>query len=222
MFNLRRVAQAVRPSHQPRMPWNRVNSLIDGTYGFAATVLMLRLGAPAYREGELGAALAQQAPYYLLFALGFIQIIAAWSVMRRLASWTTGIDFYGMLLAFLAMMMWATTPFTIDLLAGAIDDPADFVSAMRQLSLTLLISMAAYVGMFWRLDRCGFFRPGLDPDVFGFLRLASYTAVLWPATAYAFTYVSGWASLAVLTGFIVLTLAPLDAMSTEQYDAVET
>jgi hypothetical protein len=203
------------------MPWARVNSLIDGIYGFAATVLMLRLATPVYREGDLGPALADQAPYYLLYALGFVQIVAAWSVLRRLASWSTGIDFYGMLLGFVALMMWATTPFTIDVLAGAVDNAADFASAMRLLCVTLMVSMVGYVGLFLRQERCGYFRQDLDPDVFGFARIASYTTIVWPATAFALSYVSGWASLAVLTGFIALTLAPLDAMSTEQYDAAE-
>jgi len=126
-----------------------------------------------------------------------------------------------MLLGFVALMMWATTPFTIDVLAGAVDNEADFESAMRLLCITLMVSMVGYTGMWWRLERCGYFREGLDPDVFGFARLASYTTIVWPATAYAVSFASGWASLAVLTGFIVLTLAPLDAMSTEQYDAAE-
>ena len=50
--------------------------------------------------------------------------------------------------------------------------------------------------------------------------LAAYTAALWPAAAFGLSYVSGWAGLAPIVVVVVLGLVPLDAMATEQYDAM--
>jgi uncharacterized membrane protein len=205
------------PAHQPRLPWARANNLIDGLYGFAATVLMLRLAVPVYEEGRLGAALVDQIPSYLLYVLGFLQIVGSWSVLRRLSSWSTGIDFYGMVCAFLTMLMWATTPFAIDVMAGAADNEADFASAVRLMAYPLVFGMVAYTGLFWRLERTGSFRDGLDPDVFAAARVVSYTVVAWPVTVIVLSYVSAWAGLAGLVGLVALSLIPLEAMSTEQY-----
>ncbi len=123
------------------MPWGRVNNLIDGVYGFSATLLMLNLSVPDYDEGQLGAALLAEVPEYLVYLLGFAQIIGAWSVLRRMSSWCVGIDYYGMLLAFLALAMWATTPFTLDLMSQTIHTEPDFTAAVRMLAVTSFVSM---------------------------------------------------------------------------------
>jgi uncharacterized membrane protein len=199
------------------MPWSRINSLVDGIFGFSATVLMLRLATPIYERGKLGAALVEQAPSYFLYGLGFVQIVGAWSVLRRVSSWTIGVDFYGMLLTFITLMMWATLPFTLDILAGAWGNEADVVSITRLMSLTLLVGMVAFTALWWRLERLGSFRDGLDPEMFAFARLVVYTVSAWPVTAYLLTYVNVWASLGVYIGSALLSLIPLEAMTTEMY-----
>ncbi len=203
------------------MPWDRFNNLIDGVFGFSLTVLMLRLAAPVYDEGQLGAALIQQAPYYLLYCVGFLQIIGAWSVLRRLSSWTTGVDFYGVLLALLALMMWATLPFTLDILTRALGDPHDEASAARLMSLTLLAGMLGLSGLFLRLEQRDCFRADLDPHLFAAVRLTSYTVVAWPIAVFVLSYVTVWASLGVYLGAVLLSLLPLEAMTTEQYAAMD-
>lgn len=208
---------SLRLKNQPRMPWSRVNSLIDGIFGFSATVLMLRLGAPLYERGELGTALLEQAPYYLLYGLGFLQIIGAWSVLRRVSAWTIGIDYVGMLLAFGALMMWATLPFTTDILAGALDDRADFASIVRLMAVTLLLGMLALMGLWRRQERLLWFREAVDADALAFLRVVIYTLPAWPLTVFALTYVNAWAALCVYIGSALLSLAPLEAGTTELY-----
>lgn len=201
------------------MPWNRINSLVDGIFGFSATVLMLRLATPIYEEGELGAALVKQAPSYFLYGLGFLQIVGAWSVLRRVSSWTIGVDFYGMLLAFVTLMMWATLPFTLDILASAIGNDADVASIARMMSLTLLTGMVALTALWWRLERLGYFREGLDPDVLALSRVVTYTITAWPVASFLLTYVNVWAALGVYAASAVLSIIPLDAMTTELYAA---
>ena len=218
MIDLPYVTSSLRPTRQPRLPWGRVNSLIDGVFGFSATVLMLRLGTPVFEEGGLGAALTEQAPYYLLYAVGFVQIVGTWSVLRRLSQWSIGLDFYAMLLAFSTLMMWATIPFTVDVLAESIGNDDDMAAAVRLMATTLLVGMVAYTALFWRLEKCGWFREDLDQRVFAVARLVSYTVVAWPATTLLLTFVSPWAALLVYAGSVVLSLIPLEAMTTEQYE----
>ena len=219
VIRMRRVAQSFRPANQPRMPWSRINSLVDGIFGFSATVLMLRLATPVYEEGELAAALMEQAPAYLLYGLGFLQIVGAWSVLRRVSSLTIGVDFYGMLLAFVTLMMWATLPFTLDILANAIGNDADVASIARLMSLTLLIGMIAFTALWLRLERLGYFREGLDPDVLALSRVVVYTLAGWPVTSFLLTFVNVPAALGVYTASALLSLIPLDPMTTELYSA---
>jgi uncharacterized membrane protein len=219
VFNVRRVGQSLLPANQPEVPWDRVNNLIDGVFGFSATVLMLRLATPVYREGELGSALIDQAPYYLVYGLGFLQIVGTWYVMRRMSAWSTGIDFYGMLFAIGALMMWATLPFTLDVLTVAIGNADDVASALRLMSLTLLAALLAFTGLWWRLERRASFREDLDPDVFACARLAAKTIAVWPVAVYMLSYVTIWGSLAVYVTAVSLSLLPLEPMTTEQYAA---
>lgn len=219
MVSVLRVVASFHPHNQPLMPWSRFNNLIDGVFGFSLTVLMLRLAAPVYAEGQLGAALMEQAPYYLLYCVGFLQIIGAWSVLRRLSSWTKGIDFYGVLFALLALMMWATLPFTLDILMSALGNRNDEASAARLMSLTLLVGMVGLTGLFLRLERRGCFRADLDPHQFAVVRLTVYTVVAWPVAVFVLSYVTVWASLGVYLGAVLLSLLPLEAMTTEQYAA---
>lgn len=199
------------------MPWGRINNLIDGIFGFSATVLIFRLATPDYEEGKLGAALLDQAPSYLLYGVAFLQIVGTWSTLRRLSSWTLGIDFYGMLCAFFALMMWATLPFTTDILASALGNDEDVASIARLMSLTLLGGMLAFTALWWRLERVGSFRVGLDQDVFRFTRVVVCTLWVWPVAVYVLSYINVWASLGAYAGAVLLSLIPIEPMTTEMY-----
>lgn len=221
VLNLRPALVALRPSRHPRMPWNRINSLIDGIFGFSATVLMLRLAAPVYERGELGAELLQQVPSYLLYLGGFFQLLSAWTLVRRMSSWTTGIDFIGMLLVFASLTMWATSPFTVEVIADAVGHDADFGAAVRLQMVTLAVANAGFACSVWWLHRRGYYRDGLDPAVLALALLGSFTAPVWPVLGFLLTYIDPWAGLAALVVAVLLALAPLDAMSTEMYDAAD-
>jgi uncharacterized membrane protein len=221
VIDVRYVAASFKPSRVPLMPWTRVNSLIDGIFGFSATVLMLRLATPAVAEGQLGPALLDQAPSYALYAMGFLQTIGTWSVMRRLSQWSVGLDYYAMVFAFATLMMWATLPFTVNVLAEAVGNEADVESAVRLMALTLLLGMIGYTALFWRLDHCGWLRDDLDPRILDAARWVSYTIVAWPLAVFALSYVNAWVALAVYIGAALLSIAPLDAMSTRQYAELE-
>ena len=80
---LNRLLPPLRPSEQPTFSWSRVEPFIDGLYAIAATLLVLELRPPEIERGHLGHALLDQWPIYLVYALGFIQMIGGWAASRR-------------------------------------------------------------------------------------------------------------------------------------------
>ena len=121
----------MRPSNQSRFPWARVDAWIDAVYAIAATLLVLELHPPHADEGQLGQALLDQWPLYLIYTMGFIQIAGGWSVLRRLSAWTGHLDHYALSLAFAAQLGYVLTPFTMAVLADSVHDRADFTALAR-------------------------------------------------------------------------------------------
>src|SRR5690242_17670977 len=93
-----RQALSLRPSNHPVHPWDRLSTLIDGIYAIAATLLVLELKPPHTQPGGLGHELLHQWPHYGVYALGFLQVAAGWTVMRRVSAGSRGIDHYATLL----------------------------------------------------------------------------------------------------------------------------
>jgi len=89
---------SLRPSQHARFGWGRVDAFLDAVYAIAATLLVLELQPPDAEHGHLAAALIDQWPTYLVYALGCIQIVGGWGVMRRISAWSSGLDHYAMLL----------------------------------------------------------------------------------------------------------------------------
>src|SRR4051794_6847696 len=88
----------LRPSAQARFGWGRVDAFLDAVYAIAATLIVLELRPPEAEEGHLASALVDQWPIYLVYALGFVQMVAGWGVMRWISAWSRGLDHYSMLL----------------------------------------------------------------------------------------------------------------------------
>jgi len=87
----------LRPSQQARFGWSRVDAFLDAVYAIAATLLVLELRPPKAEAGDLAAALIDQWPTYLVYTLGFIQIVGGWGVLRRISAWSRGLDHYAMM-----------------------------------------------------------------------------------------------------------------------------
>ena len=207
----------MRPSNQSRFPWARVDAWIDAVYAIAATLLVLELRPPHADEGQLGQALLDQWPLYLIYTLGFIQIAGGWSVLRRLSAWTGHLDHYTLSLAFAAQLGYVLTPFTMAVLADSVHDRADFTAAVRLLAIVMSFSMLAFAGCFLYLDKGGFFRTDLDPGLFRIAYAMSMSVAFWPLLTLALTFVIGPWALGVMVMHLLAIMIPLDALSTEQY-----
>lgn len=209
------------PSKQPHFPWARVDPLIDAIYAIAATLLVLDLRPPRAPAGHLGHALMSQGSRYLVYAMGFLQIIAGWSVLRRIGATVTGLDAYASLLLFCSMLTYTVTPFTLSVMADATGNHEDFTSAVRLMALVLLFSMISFTALVGYLGRYGLFRTDLDPGLFGLARLIAVTAWVWPLATFLLSYAIGPWALAPAVLLFALSLAPLDLLTTEQYAHTE-
>jgi len=205
-----RLLPPLRPSEQPTFSWTRVEPFIDGLYAIAATLLVLELRPPETEPGRLGDALLDQWPTYLVYALGFIQMIGGWTASRRLGSLLARADHYVVLMTMLALMSFVLTPFTFAVLSDAVHDEHDFVSGVRLLSLVLSGSLMGLAANMTYIRRHGYFRDGLDTEAFERAYLASVTVWVLPLAALALSYVIGPWAIAPIVVMSVLSLLPFD------------
>ena len=204
---------SLRPSEQARFGWGRVDAFIDAVYAIAATLMVLELRPPKAEHGHLAAALVDQWPIYLVYALGFIQIVAGWGVLRRLSAWSRGLDHYSMLLVMLTMLTYSLQPFTLAVLSDAVHDREDFIAGIRLLAIALLVSMLAFGGLMLYLRRFDLYRTDvLDPARFELAYLLGTTAWFWPLLALGLSFVIGPYALAPMFVFMTISLIPIDAL----------
>jgi uncharacterized membrane protein len=202
-----------RPSEQARFGWGRIDAFIDAVYAIAATLLVLELRPPDAEPGKLGSALIDQWPIYLVYALGFIQIVAGWGVLRRISAWSRGLDHYSMLLVMVTMLTYALQPFTLAVLSDAVHDREDFTAGIRLLSIALLVSMLAFAALMLYLRNRELFRTdALDAARFELAYRLATTAWIWPLLALVLSFVIGPYALLPIFLFMTISLMPLEAL----------
>lgn len=208
----------MRPRQQAHFGWGRVDAFVDAVYAIAATLLVLELRPPDVEDGQLGQALLDQWPAYLVYALGFVQIVGGWGVLRRVSAWCIGLDHYAMLLVMGAVLTFSLQPFVFGVMAEAVDDRRDLTAAVRLLSIVLVISMACFCSLMVYLRRRGLFRTDLDPDIFGFAYVVGSTVIIWPLVALAASWVIGPWALVFIAVFFVICLIPIEALADRHED----
>jgi uncharacterized membrane protein len=182
-------------------------------YAIAATLLVLELRPPDVEEGHLGQALLEQWPTYLVYALGFVQIVGGWGVLRRVSAWCSGIDHYAMLLVMGAVLTFSLQPFVYGVMAEAVHSREDLTAAVRLLSIVLVLSMACFCSLMVYLRWRGLFRADLDPEVFEFAYIVATTVIVWPLVALASTWVIGPWALVFIAIFFTISVIPIEALA---------
>jgi uncharacterized membrane protein len=207
-----------RPSRQPRYPWERLNTLLDGIFAIAATLLVLDLHVPTtHHAGELGPALLHLWPQYLAYSIGFVQVMAGWISTRRLSAAMLGLDHYATLGMLFTAIFFVLTPFTCSVLAASLRNREDLGSATRLMSLVLIASMGVLGPTVFYMFRRGFLRADLNPRHLRISLLLFCTAWVWPFAAFLLSYASPMTALIVLAVYFLLNLSPIEAMTTEHY-----
>ena len=206
----RRVLPPLRPSEQATFSWTRVEAFIDGLYAIAATLLVLELRPPATDPGRLGHALLHQWPTYLIYGLGFIQMIGGWAASRRIGSWLERADHYVLMMTMLSLMAFLLTPFTFAVLVDAVGNHNDFVAAVRLLSIVMTVSLLGFAMNLRYIRRRGYFRTDLHQEDFERGYLAGVTIFLLPLASLALTWVVGPWALAPIVAMSLLSLLPFE------------
>jgi uncharacterized membrane protein len=207
---LSRLLPPLKPSDQPTFSWTRVEAFIDGLYAIAATLLVLELRPPHTADGRLGHALLHQWPTYLIYVLGFIQMIGGWAASRRIGSWLARADHYVLMMTMLSLMAFLLTPFTFAVLVDGVGDDRDFVAAVRLLTVVLTFSLAGFAANVRYIRRRGYFRTDLHPEDFERGYLAAETVFLLPLLAFGLTFVVGSWALAPIVVMSLLSLLPFE------------
>jgi uncharacterized membrane protein len=204
-----------RPRDHAPHGWGRLGAFVDGVYAIAATLLVIELRPPEDAEpGRLGAELLHLSPQYWAYAIGFVQMVAGWLQSRRLDAWMRGVDHYATLLVLLSVGVYSLTPFSTSVLATALrsGDRHDLGTAVRLMSILLLVALLAFAALLLYARSAGLLRADVEPAA---LRLYLRTAVLVvpvvPLVAFAASYASAWAGLVLIVGLNLLGLLPLEA-----------
>jgi uncharacterized membrane protein len=216
MSALRAWLPPLRPSDQVQFGWGRVDAFIDAVYAIAATLLVLELRPPEVEHGGLASALVDQWPTYLVYSLGFVQIVGGWGVLRRVSAWSRGLDHYAMLLVMLTTLTYSLQPFTFAVLGDSTDNREDLVAAIRLLAVVLTISTIAFSLMMVYLRHRDLFRIEiLDPTLFELAYRLGTTVWVWPVLAFALTYVIGAFAIVPIVIYMVIALVPIEPLSVE-------
>ena len=201
-----------RPADHAPHGWGRLGAFVDGVYAIAATLLVIELRPPEHAApGELGHELAQLAPQYWAYALGFLQMIAGWLQTRRLDAWMRGIDHYATLLVLLITGVYALTPFSTAVLARALDSNDNLGTAVRLTSGLLFVALVVFVGLLRYSRASGLLRDDVAPDARRLYLRNSMLVPLVPVLAFALSYDFPWVGLVLLVGLNVLGLLPLES-----------
>ncbi len=179
------------------METTRLEAFSDGVFAVAITLLALNLGVPAVKDLQpghgLAAALLEQWPVYLGYALSFLTILIMWVNHHTLFRLIQRTDHFFLLLNGLLLLVVTAIPFATEMLATYLLQPDRRVALLVYSGLSLAMAVAfnqmwAYASHNGRL---------LDPETdaqivqsvtkqyrFGpLLYLVAFALAFWSATA---------------------------------------
>ena len=127
----------------------RLEAFSDGVFAIAITLLVLEISVPAGAEDDLLAALIDQWPSYLAYAVSFATIGGIWVAHDVITEYLHRVDPVFIRLNLLLLMAVALLPFPTGLLAEHIAEAEARRVAVTVYGLTLLASVAL-VAALWR------------------------------------------------------------------------
>jgi len=201
-----------RPADHAPHGWGRLGAFVDGVYAIAATLLVIELRPPEHAApGELGHELAQLAPQYWAYAIGFLQMIVGWLQTRRLDAWMRGVDHYATLLVLLSIGIYALTPFSTTVLAQALGDNDDLGTAVRLTSGLLFVALVVFALLLHYSRSVGLLRDDVDPDARTLYFRSAMVVPVVPVLTFALSFDFPWVGLVLLVLLNVLGLLPLES-----------
>jgi uncharacterized membrane protein len=124
----------------------RTEAFSDGVFAIVITLLVLDLVSPAYRTGDLGAALIREWPAYLAFVVSFVYIGVIWlnhhALFRHVGSMNPGFSWINLGVLFGAVII----PFPTVVIASAF---ARGTSSDERAAIVLYAFAAALMSCTW-------------------------------------------------------------------------
>jgi uncharacterized membrane protein len=184
---------------EPRSTTARLEAFSDGVIAIAITLLILEVKIPHVRAGNLAAALGDQWPSYVAYALTFVVIGIMWMNHHRVFELIGRTD-RGLLFVNLMMLMGiAFLPFPTALLADyVVDGGTNAAVAAAVYSATMTVIGCTFLAIWVYVDRHPeLLAPGVDPAIIpGSIRRTLPGPVLYGASI-ALAFVSPEACLVV-------------------------
>lgn len=203
-------ARSYAPRAQGRYAPEDVAGFVDGVFAIAATLLVLGLAIPHHAPGHLGQALMSRPGQYLSYALGFLLVLVGWLNCRRLLRFLARTDHYLTVMITITFAAWTLTPFTVSVLASAHGNGADLASAARLMAGVITFTMLVWAAIWSYATRQSLLKPVSDDEGLKVYRSASQTIWVLTAVAYGVSYISAFASIAMIVAYGLISLAPYE------------
>jgi uncharacterized membrane protein len=206
----------MRPTEGPgrgrSVDTSRTETLSDGVFSIAATLLVLNLEVPSVPEREaareLPRAVLDLAPDLLSYALSFLVILAFWMAHRASFRYVTHANRRLSWLNGLFLMVIAFIPFSTGLFDRYSDDPFAIVVYAGSLALARLMLTAIW---WYASADPTLIRDGVSPREIRFHRLNGLGVSFVFAFSIGIAYVSVWAAVIVWIALFIADHALLHA-----------
>ena len=183
---------------------SRLEAFSDGVFAIAATLLVLEIGVPEARIGDLWRGIGNEWPSYLAYATSFLTIGALWlghhAIVRRLALADATI----MRINLALLMVVAFLPYPTRLVAEAIDNSESERAAALFYGACLLV-IAVLINVMWRyaVRNRELLEPGVsDDEARAVLRASTPNVILYAIIS----VLAVFAPRAAAIGFLVIAV----------------
>jgi len=126
----------------------RIETLSDGVFAIAITLLVLDIKVPKLENQHLGEALLAQWPSYLAYFLSFLVLGIVWANHHNMFKYIRYTDQALLILNILFLLVVSFTPFPTALLAAYVENPDE-----KHVAAIVYTGTAALVGLFFFLLR---------------------------------------------------------------------
>jgi uncharacterized membrane protein len=186
----------------------RIEAFSDGVIAIAITLLVLEVRVPHVEEGEsLWAALRDLWPSYVGFGLSFVIIGIIWANHHDIFGLIGRVDRTLLLLNLLFLLCVGFLPFPTALLAEYLGHDGERTAGIVYAGWMLATALC-YCLLWWYPRQAGLIDPNADPRAVRGLvrsfRIGPPSYVL----AFALSFVSTWASLALLAALALAYIVP--------------
>lgn len=153
----------------PRLPKNRLETLIDGVFAIAMTILVLELRAPeTLGPGGLAGDLGGLWPRFATFFISFTVLGVYWFANHQVFHFVLRVSRTLVWLNILFLMGIALVPFAASLMGTY---PGDPVALSLYGGLLGLLAALGYLIWWYLTGNRGLIEPGLDPELVWKVRL---------------------------------------------------